>query len=120
MKKIIINHKKKKIKVDAEDCNLFRKFSGLMFSRREKAGILIFRFRKKQKIAIHSFFVFYPFIAVWLDEKNKIVDLKIVKPFNPCIYPKKESSSLVEIPINRKNKKIVFLLVGKNKFSVEE
>lgn len=109
MKKIelIIGYKKKRIKINAENCNLWRKFSGLMFSRKEKAGILIFKFKTKQKISIHSFFVFYPFIAVWLDKKNKVSYLKIVKPFTPCVYPKRDSFSLVEIPINKKNKKIV-------------
>ncbi len=105
--KISIKYKKKRIIFDAENCNLFRKFSGLMFSRREKARILLFNFKDKQKIAIHSFFVFYPFIAVWLNKKNKIVDLKIVKPFTPCVSPKKSCYKLVEIPINLKNKKEV-------------
>lgn len=112
---LIIGYKKKRIKVLAENCNLWRKFSGLMFSRREKAGILLFKFKKEQNIAIHSFFVFYPFLAVWLDRKNKVVDLKIVKPFNPCVYPEKNFLSLVEIPINKKNKEIVnsFFPTGK-------
>ena len=118
-KKIIINYKKKRVSLVAEDCNFFRKFSGLMFSRREKAGILLFDFKEKQKIAIHSFFVFYPFIAVWLDKNNKIVDLKVVKPFTFCVSPKKSCFKLVEIPINNKNKKIMNLLVGDNSFPVD-
>jgi uncharacterized membrane protein (UPF0127 family) len=109
-KQISIKYKKRKINFIAEDCNFFRKFSGLMFSRREKAGILLFSFNQKQKISIHSFFVFYSFVAVWLDKKNKIVDLKIVKPFAFCVSPKKSCFKLVEIPINEKNKKIVNLL----------
>ena len=106
-KKISIPYKNKKINIDAEDCNLFRKFSGLMFSRRENAEILLFDFEEKQKISIHSFFVFYPFIAVWLDKKNKIVDLKEVNPFAFCVSPKKSCFKLIEIPINKKNSKIV-------------
>ncbi|VVB82671.1 putative ACR [uncultured archaeon] len=106
-KKLIIGYKGKRIKLVAEDCNIWRKFSGLMFSRREKAKILLFAFKKKQNIAIHSFFVFYPFIAVWIDEKNKVVDVKVVKPFTSCVFPKEKSVKLVEIPINKKNKKIV-------------
>jgi len=110
-KQIIINFRNKKIKVFAEDCNFFKKFSGLMFSRRENAKILLFNFKIKQKIKIHSFFVFYNFIAIWLDKKNKVIDLKIVKPFSPCVSPKKSGFKLVEIPINNKNKKILKLLV---------
>jgi uncharacterized membrane protein (UPF0127 family) len=104
-KKLIIGYKQKKTKIIVEDCNLFEKFSGLMFSRKETAKILLFSFRRKQNIAIHSFFVFYPFIAIWLDDKNKVTEIKIVKPFEPCIYPRKKSFKLVEIPINKKNKK---------------
>jgi len=96
-----------KIKIIGENCNLWKKFSGLMFSRRENSEILIFSFKRKQKIAIHSFFVYYPFIAVWLDEKNKITDIKIVKPFTSYAAPRKKSLILVEIPINKKNKNAV-------------
>ena len=107
MKKIIIKHKKKRIKLSAEKCGIFRKFSGLMFSRRNKAKILSFEFENEQKIMIHSFFVFYPFIAVWLDNKNKVLDLKIIQPFTPCISHKGLAIRLVEIPINKSNKKII-------------
>jgi uncharacterized membrane protein (UPF0127 family) len=99
-KEVIINYKKKKIKIIAEDCNFLKKFTGLMFSRRKNSRALLFSFKIKQKIIIHSFFVFYPFIAIWLDDKNNIADLKIVKPFSPCIFPKKPTFRLVEIPIN--------------------
>ncbi len=111
-RKITIKYKKKRLKILAEDCNFLKKFTGLMFSHREKARALLFSFKRKQKIKIHSFFVFYPFVAVWLDNKNKIVDLKIVKPFSPCVFPKKSAFSLLEIPINSNYKKIVTLLDG--------
>jgi uncharacterized membrane protein (UPF0127 family) len=104
---ITIHYKNKRIKITAENCNLLEKFIGLMFSRRQKAKILLFNFDKKQKIRIHSLFVFYPFLAVWLNEQNRIADLKIVKPFSLCISPKKPAFNLVEIPINYKNKKII-------------
>ena len=105
-KKIIIHYKKRRIKIIAEECNFLIKFAGLMFSRREKAKILLFRFGNKRKIMIHSFCVFYPFVAVWLDEKNRIVDLKIVKPFILCVSHKNKADKLIEIPLNRKNKKL--------------
>jgi uncharacterized membrane protein (UPF0127 family) len=108
-KKICIKYKKRNINVIADDCNLLKKTIGLMFSRRENAKILLFSFRKKQKIAIHSFFVFYPFLAVWLDEKNEIVNLKVVKSFIPYASSRKKCLRLVEIPINNKNKRILAL-----------
>jgi uncharacterized membrane protein (UPF0127 family) len=106
-KELLIGYKGKKIKIVALNCNFFKKFSGLMFSNKEKAEILLFDFRIKQKISIHSLFVFYSFIAIWLDDKNKVVDLKKVKPFMFCVSPKKSCFKLVEIPINSKNEKII-------------
>jgi uncharacterized membrane protein (UPF0127 family) len=106
-KEIILKYKKRKLKILAEDCNLWKKFSGLMFSLRERAAILLFDFKKRQEIMIHSLFVFYPFIAVWLDGRNNVVDLKIVKPFTFCVCPGKSAYKLVEIPINKPNKKLI-------------
>ncbi len=106
-KKIIIHYKKRKIKVTAKDCNLLNKFVGLMFSRREKINILLFEFKRRQKIKIHSFFVFYPFIAIWLDRANKVLDMKVVKPFVFCVSPRKKACKLIEIPIAKKNQKTV-------------
>ena len=103
-KEILIGYKNKKIKVFVQDCNFFKKFSGLMFSDKEKSENLLFDFKIKQKINIHSLFVFYDFLAIWLDEKNDVVDLKKVRPFTFCISPKEACFKLVEIPINRKNK----------------
>ena len=77
-----------------------------MFSRREKAKILLFKFEKPTRLAIHSFFVFYPFIAVWVDSEGKVIETKRVNPFIPYIIPEKDFISLVEIPLNRKYKKI--------------
>lgn len=107
VKNVTFFHKGKKFSVEAKSCNLFEKGIGLMFSRREKAKILIFEFNKKRNIVIHSFFVFFPFVAAWVNEKNEIIDLKIVKPFTSCVLPSEKSFSLIEIPINKKNKKLV-------------
>jgi len=109
-KQVLINFKGKKIKLVVDECNWIGKSNGLMFSRREKANILLFNLDNKLENAIHSFFVFYPFVAIWLDKKNKVIDLKIVEPFCACICPKKIASKIIEIPINRKNKKILSLL----------
>ena len=79
---------------------------GLMFSRRERAKILLFPFSRPTKMAIHSLFVFFPFIAVWLDGDGKVMEVRRVKPFSWYICPKKEFVALVEIPLNRKYKKI--------------
>lgn len=93
----------------------FGRVVGLMFCRREKADSLLFEFKKLTKIKMHSCFVFFPFLVIWLDNKNKVLDLKIVKPFKLNIFSWKDSQKIVEIPINKKYKKITELLVGHRK-----
>ena len=83
-----------------------------MFRSREKAKTFLFEFKKPTKIKIHSLFVFFPFVAVWLDKNNKIVKLKTVKPFSLAISPTRSYSKIIEIPINKKYSKIVQLLDG--------
>ncbi|MBS3076469.1 DUF192 domain-containing protein [Candidatus Pacearchaeota archaeon] len=104
--KIPINYKNRKIKLEAKNCNWLKKISGLMFCRRRKAEALLFEFPKNTRMAIHSWFVFFPFMAVWLDDKNEIIEKKIVNPFRFSIRPNKKYVSLVEIPLNDKYKSI--------------
>ncbi|MDO8528277.1 MAG: DUF192 domain-containing protein [Nanoarchaeota archaeon] len=87
-------------------CNELEKFIGLMFSSRENAKALLFKFEKPKRLAIHSFFVFYPFLAIWLGEKDKIVKMSIVKPFTLSIKPKKSFTKLIEIPLSKKYEKV--------------
>jgi len=98
----------KKITIpDIKKCNLFWMIKGLMFTKRNKAkALLLFNFKKPRKAKIHSFFVFFPFIAVWLNDKNEVIEFKIVKPWIPLILPNKKFSKMVEIPINKKYSKI--------------
>ena len=81
-----------------------------MFKRGKTAEALLFEFKKPTKWAITSYFVFFPFLAIWLDNKNKVMEMRKVKPFKFHIAPKKPFSKLVEIPINSKYEKIVRLL----------
>jgi hypothetical protein len=90
------------------------KFSGLMFTPREKAQILLFKFEKPVRHALHSFFVFFKFLAVWTDDENNIIEIRIVKPFNPLVKPKKPFYNLVEIPINEKYRNLAKAIVAKN------
>jgi uncharacterized membrane protein (UPF0127 family) len=86
--------------IKARICTSLQKISGLMFKKREKAEALLFEFSKPTKLAIHSYFVFFPFIAVWLDENNKIIEIKKVEPFTFHVKPKKPFTKLLEVPIN--------------------
>lgn len=98
--------------LDVEKCNGLHKVKGLMFSRKEKAKALLFDFNKPCREAIHSLFVFFPFVVAWLDNKGKIIVIRKVKPFTPLVSIEKSYSMIIEIPINKKYSDIVKLLVG--------
>ena len=110
--KIGLKFKDKKIKLNVKRVSEFEKGIGLMFCRREKAKALLFEFKKAVKWNLHSLFVFFPFLILWLDEENKIVDLRIVKPWKISISSLKKYNKIIEIPLNKKYKEIVKILVG--------
>ena len=110
-----INFNNKNIDIpDVKECKGFNKIIGLMFSRRQKANALVFSFHKKTNMPIHSFFVFFPFLAIWLDDKNKVMEIKEVRPFTPKISSTNPYFKLLEVPINKRYKKTLKLL-DKNK-----
>ena len=99
---------KKKLNLDVFDCNFLEKGIGLMFSREKNAKILAFRFKNKSHLSIHSFFVFFPFIAVWTDDKNRVISYKIVKPFSFYIAPPRNGFfNMFEIPMTKKHSRVV-------------
>ncbi|MBU1103025.1 MAG: DUF192 domain-containing protein [Nanoarchaeota archaeon] len=110
--KININGKKLEIKL--RKVSTLGKFTGLMF-RSSKTENLLFEFSDSEVKTIHSFFVFFPFLAVWLDKENNVLDFRLVKPFTPAANSKIPSNKLIELPQNSQNKKIFNLLVGKGK-----
>ncbi len=109
-KKIKLNYHGKKFEIDLKICNRFEKFLGLMFNEREKAQALLFDFKGRTKMRIHSLFVFFPFVAIWLDDKDRIIEIKKIIPWRLIIFPRKSFYKLIEIPINKKYKKIVEFL----------
>ncbi|MFC1682286.1 hypothetical protein ACFL0X_01575 [Nanoarchaeota archaeon] len=86
----------------------FGKIFGLMF-RSKRTDNLLFEFDKKIRIGIHSYFVFFEFLVLFLDDKNRLIEMKTMKPFK-VFKPKKEFYKFVEIPINEKNKNICLSL----------
>ncbi len=111
-----INFKGKNIEIqNIKKCKGLAMGRGLMFSRREKARALLFSFNEPTKITIHSFFVFFPFIAIWLDDKNNVLEIKKVKSFIPKISSTKSYYRLVEVPINKTYQEVVKILVGDRK-----
>ena len=99
--------KNKEINLNAKVCRGIYKAIGLMFSRREKANALLFEFNKPVRLAIHSWFVFYPFLAIWLDRDNKLIEERVVKPFTIAVKPRKKFFKLVEIPLNSRYEKLL-------------
>jgi len=116
MTNIILKYKKKKIKIpDVYKVPKIKEGIGLMFHRRENCPAMLFEFKKPVKMKIHSFFVFFPFVGVWLDEGNKIIEMKIIRPWKISISPKKQFNKLLEIPVNKKYRREIMLLVESQK-----
>jgi uncharacterized membrane protein (UPF0127 family) len=118
MKKEIINFNVGKNKISLEVFKVPWWFEGigLMFSRRKKAKALIFDLKKEIKMKIHSFFVFYPFFAIWLDENKKIIDIKKVNPFSFGLLPSRNFRYLIEVPINEKYDGVLRIIDGGETF----
>ena len=104
-------YKGKNFAVNAKKLGFFGKLRGLMFRGRD-ADSLLFEFDKEKEITIHSFFC-KPFIAAWLDDKHRVNKVLLVNKWLPLISGK--GKYLIEIPLNRGNRKIIDFLVGKRK-----
>ncbi|OYT36708.1 hypothetical protein B6U91_00530 [Candidatus Pacearchaeota archaeon ex4484_71] len=109
-KRINFEFRGKKISLEAKKVGFLSEGWGLMFSRREKANALLFEFKKPTMLKFTSFFVFYPFIMVWVDEVGKVVEVRRVNPFKFSILPKRKFTKVIEIPINKRYSHILKLL----------
>ncbi|MEK6894139.1 MAG: hypothetical protein AABX10_01620 [Nanoarchaeota archaeon] len=105
-----ISFRGRKILVDLKKTGFFRKGLGLTFRTRNTDNLL-FEFNKEVSWqgTLTSIFVFFPFLTLWLDNKNKVIDYKVVRPFVFSISQKKRFYRIVEIPINKAN----FSLISK-------
>jgi len=106
---------RKKIFLEVWNCNFFERFRGLMFRKKQNAKALLFKFKKSSNISIHSFFVFFEFYGIWLDDKNKILKIEKINPFRFQIFSPKKFSKLIEIPVNGRYSEIVQFLDGDSK-----
>ncbi len=104
----------KSLNLSVKKVNFFGKFVGLMF-KSKNTGILMFDFGRKNMLGIHSYFVFFPFLAVWLDGKDEVLESRIIKPFTFIVKPKSSFVKLIEVPINNKNLKIIDFFVDRGK-----
>lgn len=81
----------------AED--FWSRLRGLMF-RRNRDIIIVFPLKNSTRrgASVHSFFVFFPFDLVFVDENGVVVEKHRVKPFTPNITPKTRVKYIIEIP----------------------
>src|SRR3989338_1743661 len=99
---------KKKLSIqNVKECSELEKVIGLMFTSVSQAKPLLFKFKKPTNLAIHSYFVFFPFTAIWLDSKNKVQEIQIIQPFTLRIRPKKPFFNLLELPNTKKYRRII-------------
>ncbi len=103
---ILVKYKGKRLNINVKKLGKFSKGIGLMFKNKNSENLL-FEFERDINISIHSFFVFFPFLVVWLDSKNKVLEYKIVKPFSFYVNARNSFRKFVEIPLNKNNKEIV-------------
>ena len=106
--KVSFVFKKKKFSVDARKCGFFS--FGLMFRTRQ-TELCVFRFKEDTDFRISSLFVPFSFLAIWLDEENKVMGVKKVRPFTVSVSSNKPYRTLLEIPINKKHFKLVNILM---------
>ncbi|MBI3334200.1 DUF192 domain-containing protein [Candidatus Pacearchaeota archaeon] len=78
------------------------KICGLMF-RSSTSSSLLFAFSSNIRFSIHSWFVFFPFIAIWLDSKRRVMEWRVVRPFSTLVLPQKPFRYLVEVPCTTRN-----------------
>jgi len=103
-----LKHGKKRIKIRAKKAEGFLKARGLMLS--SGRNNLLFEFKRDVRTPMHSWFVFFPFVIIWLDKNNRLLEFRIAKPFESFIMPKKKFRKALEIPLNRKTKEGEFFL----------
>ena len=104
--KIKLSDKGSNFFVNAKKVGPLGKFIGLMF-KSNKTECLLFDFSKPVSISIHSCFVFFPFLAVWIDGKYSVLEKRVIYPWKFSVRPKSKFNMLVEIPFNEKNRKVI-------------
>ena len=76
----------------------FSRFMGLMFKKNAKIPLLFEipeRINKKERSSIHSFFMRFEIVLVFVDRSNMVYEIANLKPWNWYI-PKKPAKYIVE------------------------
>ncbi|MEK6915135.1 MAG: hypothetical protein AABW89_01175 [Nanoarchaeota archaeon] len=116
--KTSILYKGKRLLIEVKKTNFLTKGLGLTF-RTKNTQNLIFDFSKPVTWQgnLTSIFVFFPFLALWLDNRNRVIAVKIVNPFTISISLKKPFYKIIEVPFNSKNEAILRNFIKKGHFN---
>lgn len=79
----------------------FGMIRGLMFRQKKNCPALLFEFNKPVQFHLTSIFVFFPFLILWLDDKNKVIDRRLITSFKFHIPSRKVYSKILELPLNK-------------------
>lgn len=116
-KKVLFSLGRKSFSLNVKVVPFWYEGFGLMFTKKESANSLLFSYNFSSRMTIFSSFIPYEFIAVWVDSKNKIVGLRVVKPGESGVEPGMKYRKLIEIPLNKKYMELSkFLLENKSSF----
>jgi len=102
----------KTVSLPVRRTGFLRRGFGLMF-RTSFTENLLFEFNAPRRYPFTAFCVFFPFLMIWLDDKNSVLGARVVKPFEWSIKPTFSFTKVVEIPVNERNRELVAFFVGK-------
>lgn len=106
-----VNYRGKEIEIPVRKLEKWEMGLGLMFRSRESKNLL-FEFSSPKRRAIHSYFVFFDFLAVWI-RGGRVLECRVVRPFTFSAVPKEKFDTLIEIPVDKRNMKIVDFFLKK-------
>jgi uncharacterized membrane protein (UPF0127 family) len=87
-----------------------------MFRSLKGARPLAFCFGRATRMVIHSLFVRFWFVAIWLDSEGEVMEWRLVKPWKLTVKPKKRYWTLVEVPLSKKYAFVVDFLEQRGSF----
>ena len=97
-----ISFRGKNLDIPVLEVTGFGRVRGLMLRSLRSAGPLAFVFRRPVRMAIHSLFVRFWFVAIWLDERGEVMEWRVVRPWRLSVRPRRKYWTLVEVPLSKK------------------
>jgi len=98
-------YSRRKFTVDVAETGFFRRGLGLMFRTSGTNNLLFNISSESASKLLTAWFVFFPFLVLWIDG-SKVADFRFVRPFEAFIDTTRRFSSIIELPLNKKNRDI--------------